>query len=325
MKVDRNLMSTRHKRTRVVISFYDRRPQVHLKRLLDRMAHFDAGGPYDILIVVNSTGDLRIETQLGDNAAIVYRENTGMNIGAWNAGWLDDRSYEQYVFLQDECFPIRNDWLKWLTDPLQDIGIGLVGESFNPAWDADWRTLSKAHLGSELPDHFINRRPAPRVEVYLNAMKTWGIDPGDTGKHLRSLVWSMRRETLEQIGGFPIGGNYGECIAAEIGVSRLIESKGLRLEQAGPRPFHAVAHFEWNPDTPQVAHSHKRRPVHEVPPRSRAEMDYEAAKAWAQAVAIKSESLSGPELLEIISLKLKLSDRNAEIKQLRNALMKAKR
>ena len=318
-------MPARQNRIRVVISFYDRRPQVHLNRLLDRMSHFNAGSPYDVLIVVNSTGELRIEPQLQGQVSVIYRENTGMNIGAWNAGWLDDKTYEQYVFLQDECFPIRENWLRWLTDPLKDPGIGLVGESFNPAWNANWLTLSKAHLGSELPDHFIGRRPAPRVEVYLNAMKTWGIDPGETGKHLRSLVWSMRRETLEQLGGFPIGGNYGECIAAEIGVSRLVESKGLRLEQAGPRPFHAIAHFEWHSDTPHVPPSHKQRSAYEINPRTRADMDYETAKAWTQATILKNEHPGESELLEILSLRLKLADRNAEIKKLRNALMKAKR
>ena len=62
---------------------------------------------------------------------------------------------------------------------------------------------------------------------------------------------------LEQIGGFPLGANYGECIAAEIGVSRSVVAHGMGLGMVGPAPFHVFRHHEWNQDTPGGAYSQK--------------------------------------------------------------------
>lgn len=318
-------MSQAGSRILVVVSYYDRRTDSHLKRLLDRMQELDAGAAHDTLVVVNSTGEKRIDELVQGRAQVLYRENTGMNIGAWNAGWQLDLSYDRYVFLQDECFPVRNDWLRVLTAPLDDIAVGLVGESFNPAWDAPWDVLARAHAGSSLPDHFVEGRVAERVATYLHAFRNWGIDAGPGGRHLRSLVWALRRDVLQRTGGFPSGSNYGECIAAEIGVSRKIEAAGLRLEQAGPKPFYAVMHFEWNSDAPHVPPTHKPRNALPAPAFNRAEMDREAVRAWERAVNLVEGETHDAHAMTILALKLKLADRALEIERLRNALLKTKR
>ena len=311
-------------RTRVVISFYDRRTTDHLERLLNRISQFSAGTQFDPLVVVNSTGETRIDPTVAKRAEVLYRENTGMNIGAWHHGWQSDPTFDRYVFLQDECFPIRNNWLRMIVAPLDDPGIWLVGESFNPSWDHPWDVLERVHRGSELPGHLIHGRPANRVAAYLHAMKTWGIDPGLRGQHLRSLVWGLRRDTLDRLGGFPIGENYGECIAAEIGVSRAIAAIGQRLQQVAVQPFYGTVHFEWNADSPLTSPSHKKRDKSLGQERSRAELDQEAKVAWDRAVRLAADQKGDAGIIALLALELKLADREKEIARLRGALLKIK-
>jgi hypothetical protein len=62
---------------------------------------------------------------------------------------------------------------------------------------------------------------------------------------------------LSEIGGFPIGRNYAECIAAEIGVSKLVESRGLSVQQVDDdEPFRFIRHEEWNQDSTGAPYTH---------------------------------------------------------------------
>jgi hypothetical protein len=74
------------------------------------------------------------------------------------------------------------------------------------------------------------------------------IDAGNTGFHLRSLCWAFRGDVLRAMGGFPIGKNKGECIAAEIGVSRKVLQLGFEFDQITPNPFCYIGHGEWKAD-----------------------------------------------------------------------------
>src|SRR5690606_31973330 len=105
---------------------------------------------------------------------------------------------------------------------------------------------------------FIDGGPAERVDSYLDFMRRNNIDPGETGRHLRSLIWFASRDTLEAIDGFPIGVNYGECIAAEIAVSRKVEALGGKVEQVAEEPFCFFRHLEFNRDYPGAPFTHKR-------------------------------------------------------------------
>ncbi|HSW14710.1 MAG TPA: class I SAM-dependent methyltransferase [Solimonas sp.] len=268
----------------VVISYYDRHSPQNLQRLIDSMERHPAGHSWDIAIVANRTSDKPL--QLGLKSArgirVHERENLGMNIGAWDHGWRAEGGYRHYLFLQDECYVVRRNWLQAFVRLSQNTSAGLLGESLNPAWDRSWEQLKKVHAGAVLPDHSVEGKPAPRVEVYLDFLRRQAIPPGDSGRHLRSLVWFARRETLETIGGFPTGANYGECIAAEIGVSRKVESLGLRALQVASEPFRFIRHFEYNRDTPTAPYTHKAvRRALESGPDPRALADKEAVIAAA--------------------------------------------
>jgi hypothetical protein len=243
----------------VVISYFDGRPAAPLRRLLASMARHPAGGEYDIAVVVNRAGGG--SRQLGLNRPDVRvheRANTGMNIGAWDHGWRSDPGYAHYLFLQDDCLVAREGWLAAYLSRAADPHIGLLGEALNPAWDKSWEKLAKERAGEVMPDHTLGGAPVERVALYLDFMRRAEIDPGEGGRHLRSLTWFARRDVLERIGGFPIGANYGECIAAEIAVSRNIVAAGLRVEQVARDPFHFIRHADWAQATPGGPYLHAR-------------------------------------------------------------------
>jgi len=242
----------------VVISHYDRRPVEPLIELLESIAAHPAGAPYQCVVMTNKTHASALPsfvTSLVD--AHATRANVGMNIGAWDAAWRRWQGRPAYVFLQDDCLVAREGWLQATLDVLKDPEVGLVGESMNNGWARPWEVLREAQGRDTLPEHTLDGQPANRVDVYLDAMQRYGIDPGASGRHLRSLVWGLRGEVLEQLDGFPIGSDYGTCIAAEIGTSRAVEALGLGLAEIGPSAFHYIRHREWNQDAPGGAWTHR--------------------------------------------------------------------
>jgi hypothetical protein len=241
----------------VVISYYDRHPIDNLSQLLKTLMQHPAGGEFDICIVVNRTKEEKIS--LPDEYAgvpILYRHNLGMNIGAWDHGWRTYPDYRYYLFLQDECYVIRDHWLAGFTSILDDPRIGFVGESLNAAWDRAWTELARRFGDSFMPGHFVKGRPANRIDSYLSFLEQHGVDPGATGRHLRALVWFCSAAVLKEINGFLIGRNYGECIAAEIAASKQVESVGLKIAQVRDEEFFYVRHLEYNQDRPGGPYTH---------------------------------------------------------------------
>ncbi len=227
------------------------------------MREHEGGRPFDLAVVVNrESGFDRPGLTLESSIRVLERPNTGMNIGAWDHGWRSLSGYAHYLFLQDDCLVVREGWLAGYLTRAADPEIGLLGESLNKAWDKPWAKLAEERKGEVLPDHIIDGQPAERVALYLDFMARTGIDPGENGRHLRSLTWFARRDVLERIDGFPIGATYGECIAAEIAVSRKVAAAGLRVEQTSPEPFHFIRHADWEQATPggPFLHTRSRKP-----------------------------------------------------------------
>src|SRR6185503_15080348 len=230
----------------IVVSYYDRRDIEPLRRLFASMERLDAGLPCDVCLVINRDTRGRLELQLSwPGLKILERENAGMNIGAWDHGWRSFRSYDGYLFLQDECYPVRSGWLRAFESRAGEAGVGLVGEYFNDRWRLPWDQLRRLWAGHVMKDHVVRGKAANRVDVYLDFLTRNRLATGANGGHMRSLVWYVRRSVLEQIGGFPIGSNYGECIAAEIGVSKQVEALGLEAVQVAGEPFSYLRHSEW--------------------------------------------------------------------------------
>lgn len=243
----------------LVISHFDRRPIQNLLALLKSLDQYPAGDDYDTCIVVNRTKDDAIVLPSRyRHIPIIYRHNLGMNIGAWDCGWRQNDEYRDYLFLQEECYVIRPNWLNVYRKALSS-NIGMVGESLNRQWDNAWSNLRESLSGSYLPEHSLDGFPMNRVDYYLEMFRRQGVNPGETGRHLRSLIWFMPRDVIAKIDGFTIGLNYGECIAAEIGTTKKVEALGMRAAQVHEEEFFYIRHLDYNQDKPGTPFSHGAR------------------------------------------------------------------
>jgi hypothetical protein len=244
-------------KTLVVISYYDRRPIHNLLELADSLHQYPAGEEFDVCVIVNRTKNELISIPQLSSAAIHYRHNVGMNIGAWDHGWRTCSGYKSYLFLQDECYVIRDHWLSAYRAVLERPNVGMVGESINMLWDKPWRELRKLFANIILPEHQIEAKCVNRVDFYLDFFKAHGVDPRVGGRHLRSVVWFVSADVLKAIDGFLIGRNYGECIAAEIAASKKVEALGLEVIQANEQEeFFYIRHLEYNQDSPGSPYAH---------------------------------------------------------------------
>jgi hypothetical protein len=214
----------------VIVSFYDQRSNRPLRRLIQSMSDYEPGLDHRLVIVVNQGAGRAHRVPGAPDAQIIERPNLGMNIGAWDAGWRANRHLDGCLFLQDDCVIVRHAWLRAFVDA-SDRGASLVGESLNENWNRPWEELRSTRGGIPIREHLLDDRPANRVDLYLDFMRRRGIEPGPTGAHLRALVWYLPAAAMNELQGFPIGHNYGECIGAEIAVSRRIEQLGLRFAQ----------------------------------------------------------------------------------------------
>ena len=231
--------------TLVVVSHYDRRPLKDLVNILDTIGNHEAGVEFRVCVVVNQECGKPVD--LGASrfpVTVLFRPNVGMNIGAWDYGWRQNPGYEHYVFLQDECLVRRDGWLACLIKTLREPNVGMVGECLNHRWSKPWPELISQEVGSA-DQNSNSTAVAKRARLCLDLLQKRGIPAGKTARHLRSLVWALSRESLERLDGFPLGQDYDECIAAEIFVSRHVESLDLAIRQVHSSPFYYIAHAQW--------------------------------------------------------------------------------
>lgn len=230
----------------VVICHYNARVTADLITLLDQTQSLPAGWPFRVRVVVNlGRPELLDLPARHQDVEVLYRENVGYNIGAWDVGWRADPVHFAYLFLQEECRLAQKDWIGAFVQRAEEPGVGIVGECLSPDWDAPWDELARRCQGDRLPGHHIDNVPADRVPCYLDFLRRQRIDPGLKGDHLQSLVLFARREVLEAMNGFPVGRDYGEAIASEIGITKKVQALGLRACEVGPGPFTNVEHPQW--------------------------------------------------------------------------------
>jgi hypothetical protein len=238
-------------KTCVVISYWTGRPQRGLHKLLSQISKVDAGAKFDVVIVCNG-GDLK-PLSLPDSfrklpIRIFNRENTGWNLGAWEFGWRIAGPYPYFLFLQDDCYLKSKGWIADFEFRIEhDSGIGLLGEEI--MWDEmTWSFIRKAtdrDLGrSAWPEN----EPIHPLDTYQDLLTKRGIPPGEVGTHLPSVILFTSRKILEEVGGFPlIGTTYREAVACEIGISRVIASRGYRITRVKGEgsSFRLIGHAEW--------------------------------------------------------------------------------
>lgn len=230
----------------IVISFYLPRSSDNLHQLLSSLNEFREQGS----VVINSD-EARENSKVGllSGWRTLTVPNRGMNIGAWQQGFLARPDEDFYFFFQDECFIKKTGYIEACLERFNlNQKLGMLGESLNRKWDHSWAEMQNSSLNWSDENHQLNGKVLPRVDYYLVTLKRMGIDPGASALHLRSLCWAFRGSLLRAVGGFPIGLSKGECIAAEIGVSRKVLQLGYEFDQLRPTPFAYVGHREWKPD-----------------------------------------------------------------------------
>lgn len=226
----------------VVVSAWEGHPVSFLRRLIASMKHFDAGMPYDLVLSVNGPGftvpgDLR-----GVFHHILLRENIGFNLGAWDHAWRRLPEYDHYLFLQDDCFVRRKNWLRQFARRFAaEQDCGLVGERFSSGWNHPWEEL----LGCDSGKQTVSEDKRRRAALYLQWLQEWGIPAGDTAAHLTTVVQFTSRRILEEVDGYPIRDAYQEAIAAEIGFSRKIVAAGYCLRQLKRWRHSYIGHPQW--------------------------------------------------------------------------------
>lgn len=233
----------------MVVCFWTGRSPGPLWRLLRSIAKFEAGAAYDVLVVCNG-GDaepLNLPPALvASGVRVLNRENTGWNLGAWEAGWRASPGYTYYLFLQAECFVKRKGWIHRFEHRTEaDAGIGMLGEVLM------WQQMSWDYVREATALDLGERGPVPAgvlesIATYQDLLRSKAIDPGPLGSHLVSIILFIRRDLLERIGGFPLfGESYLEAVAGEIGLSKRVEAQGLRISQVSDAAFSFIGHSQW--------------------------------------------------------------------------------
>ena len=238
-------------KTCVVVSYWAARANKFLYRLLRQMMKekFDPGCAFDLVVICNG-GDLqplKLPAEFSLLRPRVYnRENTGWNLGAWDHGWRVAGDYEYFLFLQDDCYLKRRNWvLDFQFRAENDVGIGLLGET--TMWDNEtWpfiRMSTDRDLGrAAWPDD----EPVHPLDAYQELLKRRGIQPGEVGTHLPSLILYCSRKVLEEVGGFPLmGSTYRQAVCCEIGFSRIIAQRGYRISKVRNDSFFLIGHPQW--------------------------------------------------------------------------------
>ncbi len=229
-------------RTLIVISHYDARTKECLFSLLQQISDVSA----DVVVVINNDFATDINTSKIFGVFSIIRPNQGMNISAWHTAYDLLPNYDFYIFLQDECFIKKNNFISRYLLALSNLHVGLIGESINPKWDRPWIDIANSNLNYSV--NLKSNFAISRVDYYLLKLKDWSINPGVSGRHMRSLVWAFRKSVLDKMPPFPTGTNKEECIAAEIAVSKQVESMGLKVSQVSDLPFSLIGHHEWRSD-----------------------------------------------------------------------------
>jgi hypothetical protein len=233
----------------VVVSYWVERGPRHLFRLMKQLFGYEAGASFSLTLVCNGGDEKPIGLAgrfAGLGIKVLNRENRGFNIGAWDCGWRSTQGYENFLFLQDDCFVVRRGWLRGFLNAMsREPDIGLLGESFRRSWDRPWEELKRLGHNSFAKGHDVAGRSMRRVDLYLDFLDRHSIPPGESARHLQSLVLFAPRRVLAEMGGFPLGESYGEAIASEIAISKKVESKGYRTALVGPRPFYYFGHRGW--------------------------------------------------------------------------------
>ena len=234
-------------RVAVVVSTWTGHPANLLHSLCESMAQHPAGVQYHLFLSANGT-EYSVPAEVAPLFTRIFiRENSGYNLGAWDYAWRRLSGYDRFLFLQDECRVVKDNWLRRFNQRFEATPrCGLVGENLKRSWDKPWSDLCDPQLLSSKDEVSVTKAvQARRFRIILD---TWGIHEGATARHMTTVVQFTSRSILEEVNGYNLGQTKKEAMAAEIGFSRKVEAKGYALVQIGRHRHSVIAHRQWPPN-----------------------------------------------------------------------------
>lgn len=220
----------------VVVSFCDARSAGTLVALLHQLLEPVSGlpgrrWPFSLQVVVvdavrAGSPLLSLPEALVRHVTVVRQHNPGgHDMDAWEQGWRHHGDARHYVFLTSECRVLRTDALLRYWQLLERWPRGVWVGEYLQRWSG-WTGYRKAFPERSLAvDHL-----ASRLHIALGA----------SASHLRLAVIGVSAASLRRTGGWP---SDADPLAAEVLVTRRALAHGMRVVQAGWRPFEYFGHM----------------------------------------------------------------------------------
>ena len=209
-------------RVAVIISTWIGNPADYILNLMKSMTRYDACAPFGLYLCANGESYRLPPGLQGRFTDVFIRENTGYNLGAWEHSWRKLPEYDDYLFMQDDCFIKKKAWLRdFMACFHSKRRYGLIGECLHKSWNRPWPELTGQQIKTNTR-HRISENKESRARYYRDVLKSWGIPEGKKADHLTSVVHFTSRAILERVGGYTIADNYQEAIAAEIAYNNCV-------------------------------------------------------------------------------------------------------
>jgi hypothetical protein len=243
-------------RVAVVVNTWVKSPQSYVERLCTSLKQYRPGVGYDLFLCANGLEYVPPKEIEAAFKGIFIRENTGFNLGAWDYAWRHLGNYNYFLFVQDDCLVVKDQWLVDFVSRFNYGNCGLVSECVSSLCDRPWSVLTNPRKTLmldllkyrqdptiSLKEHRLKR--AKRWTLYYNTLINWRIMPGETARHATTVVQFTSRRVLQEVNGYNIGTDKSEAIAAEIGFSRKIAAHGYTVLQLRFRRHTRIKHRQW--------------------------------------------------------------------------------
>lgn len=114
---------------KVLVSFSSYNSPVFLEHLVESIEKYDAGYPFDLLILDNSSTDprqLKALERFAKKYRVEVKPNHGRAQGGYHHAYINNLDYPYHFFLHDDSAIIRNNWLKVGIDRIKDTSLESV-------------------------------------------------------------------------------------------------------------------------------------------------------------------------------------------------------
>ncbi len=111
---------------KALVSFSTYNAPSFVKVLIETLNETDAGFPFDLLIYDNSSTDpihLRQLDKLAKTYDIRTRPNLGRAQGGYAEAFNSQSDYRYYLFMHDDSFFVRDNWLRIAVDRMHDVSV----------------------------------------------------------------------------------------------------------------------------------------------------------------------------------------------------------